>query len=803
MFATVRWNSLFSLCALAALAGLAPAAHAAITSDATIQVLDQLDVFSSTNVKRSTENPIRLEDLNSSSANPTAVGTAGLTSCQNGRNGLVCLDGQIIRNWPVPKTLTAPPTGTARDTGIALFSCQDDALALDTRTGPCLSATVDISGDIWIAGRKTNTSHNLIRVKRKAGASCTAAEGAPFSGRIRGVAYAGTQFANYCFVNTRTGRPQLLDISAFDGELANAYKGRGILGVENKKTIVFFPSNLSAPVVEVAAGSQLGLIGNESVQSAALLQREVTTTTTSVQTFVVFTTDNGRVLWRDANDLSGATASVIASATGSAPANGQAGAVTFPAGTACDTSGTPNFYEVRVSDTTGRFFVGNRNFCKVFASSPVFLTSSAAISTLTATETVSTTTAFRPEGLSVSPGIAVDLTKCADATVGCAPIPDGVDASSSTQTIPAFKLLNVTLAPSSSAGLIIFQIRNIPDCRKIPTAQECVDAGLANVLPASAPGWLNITPMLPKQVKDLFDNTGRKPTGLPPLLISPRYEAQPGNGYTFDALFGISDPAVVFRKSFTAQFDVGDANLTGNALGCGLAQTLAPDYTQPAPLPFQQWDIATVVSERFGNVGGPTGTVVDNTATPNVDETEHVDMLTNKGCFNPTAGAGTRWSLYAFNLRLAPVSPEGTTYAKPRLYLGNLIKSLYMDLQSAQQKLVCQSADAVGNTTTPATVPPLSGSACTTLQSNWDGTMDKLFKCINAATDPKVSQLDQNCGAFDAQFPSYRAYVASLTPTGPDPANRVGELTSRLDVINYIFYEHFLKAPLDQTVVGP
>jgi len=26
----------------------------------------------------------------------------------------------------------------------------------------------------------------------------------------------------------------------------------------------------------------------------------------------------------------------------------------------------------------------------------------------------------------------------------------------------------------------------------------------------------------------------------------------------------------------------------------------------------------------------------------------------------------------------------------------------------------------------------------------------------------------------------------------------VGEITSRLDVINHLFYDHFIKAPLDQ-----
>ena len=790
-----KCHSVVFLLAFVTIAGFAPTAQAAITSDATIQVLDQLDVFSRTQLKRSTEAPIRLEDLDSSS-------TSTLTSCQNGRNGLVCLDGQIIRNWKAPKTLTAPPTALNRDAGAALFSCQDDALALDTRSGPCLSATVDVSGDIWLAARKSNTSHNLIQVKRRVGATCTADGASAFSGRIRNVAYTGTQYTSYCFTLRRTGRPQLLDISAFDGELAGSYRGRGILGVEVRKNIVFFPSD-GSPVVDVLSGTRLNLNGGEDVQSAALLQRELPlvppATTPTVQTFVVFTTSTGRVLWRNANDTSGARATQIASAAGATlPAPG----VSFPIGAACDATGTANFYELRISDTTGRFFISNRNYCRVFAAGPVFNSLDPVISGLGDIDTVDTSlAAFKPEGLSVAPGIAVNLAECADPAMGCDFIPDGVDPSA-TQQIAAAKMLNVTLAPNSPTGLIVFQIRNIPDCRKIPTAAECV-AGTVIDVPGKGK-YLNVTPMLPQQIKDLFDASGRKPFGLPPMLISPRYEAQPLNGDTFDALFGVTDPEVVFRKSFTAQFDVGDANLTGASLGCGLDERLAPAYIQPAPLPFQQWDIATVVSERFGSVGGPTGTMVDNLATPGVDETEHVDMLTNKGCFNPTQSAGTRWSLYAFNLRLAPVDPVGVTYAKPRLYLGNLLKSLYMDLQDVQQRLVCQSADGVGNTvdangnTILAAAPPLSGGACTNLQSNWDGTMDKLFKCINAAVDPKVSQLDQNCGAFDAQFPGYRTYAAGLTPTGPDPANRVGEITSRLDVINYLFYGHFLKAPLDQ-----
>ena len=47
------------------------------------------------------------------------------------------------------------------------------------------------------------------------------------------------------------------------------------------------------------------------------------------------------------------------------------------------------------------------------------------------------------------------------------------------------------------------------------------------------------------------------------MLIQPRYRAQAINGYTFQALFGVADPNIRFRKTFTVEFDIGDFNLGG------------------------------------------------------------------------------------------------------------------------------------------------------------------------------------------------------------------------------------------------
>ena len=128
--------------------------------------------------------------------------------------------------------------------------------------------------------------------------------------------------------------------------------------------------------------------------------------------------------------------------------------------------------------------------------------------------------------------------------------------------------------------------------------------------------YLNVTPLLPPNVTDLFDASGKKPLGLPPLLISPRYRAQASDGYKFQALFGVADPNIQFRKTFTVEFDIGDFNLAGASLGCGVHSRT----TSRRPLPFNQWDIVTVVSERFSSVGGPTGLVLDqrDVATPSM-----------------------------------------------------------------------------------------------------------------------------------------------------------------------------------------
>lgn len=171
------------------------------------------------------------------------------------------------------------------------------------------------------------------------------------TGRVKGVALANMESGNYCYNIRRTGRPLLLDISAFDGELASSYRGPGILGVESRKTVVFFPSDNTA-VVEIGAGkNDWSLLGGEQVFSAALLQYQ-DVNTSNVFTYGLITTSTGRVMWKNMADALAAKQIANIDSSGSFIQTDSAGIVSFPPGASCETGSTANFFEIRASDTT-------------------------------------------------------------------------------------------------------------------------------------------------------------------------------------------------------------------------------------------------------------------------------------------------------------------------------------------------------------------------------------------------------------------------------------------------------------------
>ena len=184
--------------------------------------------------------------------------------------------------------------------------------------------------------------------------------------------------------------------------------------------------------------------------------------------------------------------------------------------------------------------------------------------------TVDDTGAYPPEGPTVAPGVGIDLRNCSG-TDGCTPV---VGANGE----PGLTLSQVMLDDGSPSGMTLFQIKGIPDCRYLPeVCLELLNANLAAGEPAVTdlsgvvisldpsdpdnPGAqrLNVTPLLPKEVTDLFAAQG----GLPELLISRQYRGQ--GGY-FEAFFGITQDGVVFRDVFYGEINV--AALAGEQLGC-------------------------------------------------------------------------------------------------------------------------------------------------------------------------------------------------------------------------------------------
>ena len=224
-------------------------------------------------------------------------------------------------------------------------------------------------------------------------------------------------------------------------------------------------------------------------------------------------------------------------------------------------------------------------------------------------------------------------------------------------------------------------------------------------------------------------------------------------------------------------------------------------------LPFTQWDIGTVVSERYSSVGGPLGIVKDTTNYPlgNRCPAEHVDTMINKGCYNPTPKAGTRWSMYSYNWnsprtspsRAAPSGPVTSfVYSRAVTYLGNLLLSLHTELGAAQKKLACGNVDALGNTGRPGG-HPIAVTTCTVLDGLWttaQSNYDELRPVAGFATSYPSCLRHVLHGVQRLTSPSGRSGSGRGWPADTDPANRAGELWSRTDVIKHVFVDHFQKA---------
>jgi hypothetical protein len=750
-----RIGRVLAIGAIALLAG--GAAHTQ-----SIQTLDRVDVYNQANVlEMQFNNPARTFDFATLDITPVT----GFKACQvTAMQGLYCLDGKAVRYWANPSE--------ASGIGTRLLNCADPALGLDAASADtCTGMTVGMSGVIWLTGKKLGaSSYSVLRISKRVGASCPNGQ-APLSDP-------------YCAQQLATSANRITDLSAIDGDVGAAFVGpddsggHGVIGITTLgsklpggpvggkigKGVVFVPVATPGLVLGIAVGdAQWGLRKDEELLSTSVLQLRVDEV---LQSFVLATTSFGRILAADSRGSSAAfqVFDIVAE---------RAASPTFPA---VKCRGGTQHYGIRASSKSRSAYVTDRSFCQALAlvwtpavGQPFQLVN---VQEQGADLTFSTTASYPPDSPSIAPGVVIDLANCA---VDCIIVYDenGTRAAS---------LQNVRLS-SAQSQMTLFQVKGIPDCRWAPALCAGLPPAVGNAVVLDANGnpiplndgrlgtsaanqfFLNVTPLLPQEISGLFDGSGAPPGGLPRMLISPQYRGQEQQGFVFESLVGITEPGVVFRDVFGFEFDV--LKLAGAHLGCGY------DYSEGLK-PNRAWDVTTTVSEKFVTAGGP-GLVQDAT-NPN----RYVDNLVNTGCYNPTRGAGTRWSLYSYNLEVSP--DTDAVFAK-------LLVKLYDDLEETRSLLACRPADA---TTGPGTGAPLRLSSCRALAAQWTVGKALLSTCVASATAPKAVTLATDCQAYATQLGVYQATLNAALISGADVANRLGELKARVLTLQHLYTDRFL-----------
>lgn len=733
--------------------GLGLVTCATAWSEGTVQTLDRVQVNSVDSVlEMNFDDPRRTADFEN-----TGIVGSDFRACElTALDGLYCLDGRYVRNWPDQDTPANFST---------IVDCRDPVLDLDNRKGDACSAmTVDSSGAVWIAG-KTRRSYSLFRVVRAAAAGCPAGLDA-------------LALTDGCAAEVAAGTGRIDDLTSIDGTVAAGFgPGKGVLALEDGNAAVHYGSAGGARTVLATGKRTWDLQGNEQLLGIALLQ--LGAAADEVRNVLVATTSAGRVLTRDESSQTASEAFDIHAERETTSVQ-------------CDFQGAA--FGVRASSSSGLVYVTDRQYCEVLALRAVTDASGDLSHLVNAVEgvfdqsgnptglqrnltlsTVAGSASHPPEGPTLAPGISIDLDDCS----GSCPLVIGGDGA------PAASLSNVRLA-SQQSGLTLFQIRNIPDCRYIPQICEAqldspdlVDDGVIVNLAGNANGnpagqLLNLTPLLPLEIRDLFEGDGGS-QALPPMYMSRLYRGQKDNGFVLDAFFGITEEGVTFEGVFNGEFDV--EALTGSELGCELGL--------PAGTPVEdvlRWDTVTTASERYVGIDG-----------------RHVDTLINTDC-GSSRTLQKRWSIVAYNTEVAPCTyngdpndvwvsdgscPVGGNEHPDDAVFAKLLLSLYDELGATLDQLACADVDGGGSA-------PLSASSCATLDATWANGKDKLDKCWNATQQPKQSAGDQTCQAFLSQLTGFSNTLAGVPAHGPDPANRKGELRARVEVLFHLYHERFV-----------
>jgi len=710
--------------------------------------------------------------------NGTALEACKLTAF----DGLFCLDGKIVRRWPHPTT-QVDLDGTPGIASTPVVECEDGVLNLDEKkANTCTGMTVDLDGNIWLAGKNKGRSHSLIELIYKDG-DCPAG-------------WSETKLG-LCALEFATGRPLLVDLVAVDGGLAEGFSLpndaaplKAILGLEERKTAVAF---LEGGVVrELASGkADWGLTGNEQLLALTVLQLS-----DPLQNYILVTTTTGRVLAWDTTG--GKVADEVFNMRDT---------VTYGLPSSFDlgpcASGDP-VYSVRASSTTNLVYVTDSEYCEV----SVLQASRDADGALTLAlatgmqSTYSTRGLTAVTGVTVAPGNTIDLSTCSSPDAPCALV---VDENGD----PAATLAGVKLLDTAISGLTLFQVEGMPDCRYAPfdclafippvdpepaTPAEAVSTLIAAgiIVPlqldndddrdaATNPGAqrLNITPLLPVEVTELF------PTKLHDMLLPHYVRGQSVKGFVFGGFFGVTEDGVVFRDTFEGRYVV--EALAGSSLGC--EENLGTLY----------WDVIGTVSERWGSAKDD---YLPSTSGDDPPEAFHLMSIVNSGC-GSSRTRDNNWSFKPYNLEPTPCtfnpdlagnwSDDGTcslpgtgeTDVADDAVYAKLLLVMADDYVRMLDTFACADGDGNG-------VAPLDSVACQAVSIQVDNMIDKLHKCWDATQQPKQSSGDQNCQAFDSQLANLQQLLDQTPVIDPDYANRVGELKARAATMRHVFETRFV-----------
>jgi hypothetical protein len=741
------------------------------------QRLDSINVYGGVRAQGILQTPALTEVYYTSdaqgNAGPPLAGTHDLKSCQGtGPRGLYCLDvdgsASSVLRWANPDEVATATTE---------FTCANLGLT------NCTSITVDLGGNVWVAGQR-GTTYSLVKAVRTVGDAqvCVAA-----AADSNPAAWTKIAAGTYCYRDYASGRPRIYALSMIDGKAAGVFHGYGpgVLALEDPAPgIAMFyqdtaptpPLSTNAPIViynKFGTSLQTG----EVLRGLTLLQLP---SANPVRNFAMVVSSDGDVLGYELGANKAFDTGFRLNSTTLAATEGPS----------CAAAATGGQFDLRASQRTRRTYFASGT-C-VAGYDPTFTTNkNLPVVFQTASKSFGLAADATLAGVAVSPGIEIDFVRdgCTGPPPGCTLIPDGTDNN----TEVGASLAQIQLATSAS-GWVYYLVDGFLDCRYVATPRPAVCAngvinpdGSIDNLGTGNPTmqYLRVDLQMPDEIKQAF------PGGLPPMLLQPDYAAP--EPYTFGAIFGIPEEGLTYRDTFDGSFDIGD--LIGKSFGCGGTQLPANSQVPPGP------DIVVNISEQAPTVGA-YGVLHPVNGPPSIGTSQWVSMLLNDACTNPTSLAGTRGSGFFYGLVLSPKfkNQAGTKWLWPDSAYALVLRSLFRDFTDHLYTYACQNLDA------PAGSPaPWSETTCYQLQKDWPVVLDKGEKCVDASDQPKNSSGKEACSSFETQFEPFKLQVANapLQFGAPDPWNRVGEAKARMIVLSYMYYEQFKKSLKQNGFVNP